>query len=115
MSPAAVFGADGSNSFFLLQLQGRCSISHFLDDLCARAAAERTCDDDRSLHCIDSHALLLGDYETSGHFAKQGLDIWRSGGAQSAPEEVDVPAGACLRYDALLKWHSGETASAQAT
>ena len=57
----------------------------------------------------------LGDFETSGQFAKQGLDIWRSGGAQSAPEEVDVPAGACLCYDALLKCHSGETASAQAT
>jgi hypothetical protein len=57
----------------------------------------------------------LGDYETSGQFAKQGLDIWRSGGAQSAPEEVDVPAGPCLCYDALLKWHSGEIASAQAT
>ena len=57
----------------------------------------------------------LGDFETSGQFAKQGLAIWRSGGAQSAPEEVDVPAGACLYYDALLKRHSGETASAQAT
>ena len=28
---------------------------------------------------------------------------------------VDVPAGACLWYDALLKWHRGEAASAQAT
>jgi serine/threonine protein kinase/tetratricopeptide (TPR) repeat protein len=56
----------------------------------------------------------LGDLETSGQYAKHGLDIWRSGGAQSAPEEVDVPAGACLCYDALLKWHSGETASADA-
>ena len=58
---------------------------------------------------------FLGDHETSGQFAKQGLDIWRSGGAQSAPEEVDIPAGACLCYDALLKWHRGEAASAQAT
>jgi serine/threonine protein kinase/tetratricopeptide (TPR) repeat protein len=57
----------------------------------------------------------LGDFETSAQYVKRGLDIWRSGGAQSAPEEVDVPAGACLYYDALLKWHSGETASAQAT
>jgi tetratricopeptide (TPR) repeat protein len=56
----------------------------------------------------------LGDFETSGQYVKQGLDVWRSGGAQSAPEEVDVPAGACLCYDALLKWHSGETASANA-
>ena len=57
----------------------------------------------------------LGDFETSGQFAKQGLDIWRSGGAQSAPEEVDVVAGACLCYDAALKWHRGEAASAQVT
>jgi tetratricopeptide (TPR) repeat protein len=57
----------------------------------------------------------MGDFETSGQFAKQGLYIWRSRGAQSAPEEVDVPAGACLCFDALLKWHSGETASAQAS
>jgi hypothetical protein len=56
-----------------------------------------------------------GDFETSGQFVKHSLDIWRSGGAQSAPEEVDLPAVACLCYDALLKWHRGETASAQAT
>jgi tetratricopeptide (TPR) repeat protein len=56
----------------------------------------------------------LGDVETSGQYVKRGLDIWRSGGAQSAPEEVEVSAGACLCYDALLNWHSGETASAQA-
>jgi len=58
---------------------------------------------------------FLGDFETSAQFAKHGLEIWRSGAAQSAPEEVDVPAGGCLRFDALLKWHRGEAASAQAT
>ena len=57
----------------------------------------------------------LGDLETSGQYAKHGLDIWRSGSAQSAPEEIDVPAAACLYSYALVKWHSGETASAQAT
>src|SRR5215813_6584666 len=50
--------------------------------------------------------------KVSGHGA---ADIWRSGGAQSAPEEVDVPAVACLCYDALCKWHSGESASSRAT
>ena len=58
---------------------------------------------------------FLGDFETSGQYAKHGVDIWRSGGAQSAPEEVDVPAVACLCYQALSKLHSGETASARAT
>jgi predicted ATPase len=57
----------------------------------------------------------LGDFETSGQYAKTCLDIWRSGSAQSAPEEIDVPAAACLYNYALVKWHSGETASAQAT
>jgi tetratricopeptide (TPR) repeat protein len=56
----------------------------------------------------------LGDVETSGQYVKRGLDIWRSGGVQPAPEEVEVSAGACFCYDALLNWHSGETASAQA-
>jgi tetratricopeptide (TPR) repeat protein len=58
---------------------------------------------------------FLGDFETSGQYTKHGIEIWRSGGAQSAPEEIDVPAGACLCYHALFKWHSGEAASAQAT
>jgi tetratricopeptide (TPR) repeat protein len=58
---------------------------------------------------------FLGDYENSSRYVKHGLDIWRSGGGQSAPEEVDVAAGACLCYDALLKWHRGETASSRAT
>jgi tetratricopeptide (TPR) repeat protein len=58
---------------------------------------------------------FLGDFETSRQYVKHGLDIWRSGGARSAPQEIDVVAAACLYYDALLKWHSGEIASAQAT
>jgi hypothetical protein len=57
----------------------------------------------------------LGDVETSGQYVKRGLDIWRSGGAQPAPEEAEVSAGACFCYDALLNWHSGETVSCQAT
>jgi len=34
---------------------------------------------------------------------------------RSPAEEVDVPGVACLCFDALVKWHSGETAPAQAT
>ena len=67
--------------------------------------------------CVALAASLyfLGDFETSGQYAKQGLEIWRSGGVQSPPEEVDIPAVACLCYEALLKWHLGEIASCQAT
>jgi serine/threonine protein kinase len=57
----------------------------------------------------------LGDFETSGQYAKNCLDIWRSRSAKSAPEEIDVPAGACLYNYALVKWHGGDTASAHAT
>jgi hypothetical protein len=35
--------------------------------------------------------------------------------ARSPAEEVEVPAVVCLCYDALVKWHSAETAPAQAT
>ena len=35
--------------------------------------------------------------------------------ARSPAEEVEVPAVVCLCYDALVKWHSGETAPARAT
>ena len=56
-----------------------------------------------------------GNFEASGQYAIRGVQIWRSGGAQSPVEEVDVPAVACLCYQALFKWHIGEIASSKAT
>src|SRR6516225_7161583 len=58
---------------------------------------------------------FLGDFETSGQYTKHGIEIWRSGAVQSASEEIDVPAGACLCYDGLVKWFTREAASSRAT
>ena len=44
-----------------------------------------------------------------------GVQIWRSGGVQSHPEDVDTPVVGCLLYRALTEWHLGEIASCQAT
>jgi len=57
----------------------------------------------------------LGNLEASGQYAIRGVELWRSGGAQSTTEEVDVPGIACLCYLALLQRHSGDITSAQAT
>jgi serine/threonine protein kinase len=56
-----------------------------------------------------------GNFGAGGQCTKRGIQIWRSGGAQSPVEEIDVPAVACLSHDALFRWHNGETASSQAT
>ena len=58
---------------------------------------------------------FLGDFEAARQYAKQGVQIWRSGGIQSQVEEVDAPAVACLFFEALCEWHFGEIASCQAT
>jgi predicted ATPase len=60
-------------------------------------------------------AYFLGDFETSREYAMRGVEIWRSGGAQSPVEEVDPPAVVCLCYKALCEWHFGEIASCQST
>jgi predicted ATPase len=56
-----------------------------------------------------------GNFEVSGQCAIRGVQIWRSGGAQSPVEEVDVPGVACLCYEVLFKWHIGEIASSKVT
>ena len=59
--------------------------------------------------------FYLGDFEAARQSAMRGVEIWRSGGVQSHPEEVDTPAVDCLCYEALFEWHFGEIASCQAT
>jgi hypothetical protein len=58
---------------------------------------------------------FLGDFEASGQNAKRGVQIWRSGNAQSHPEDIDTPVVSCLLYKAVSEWHLGEIASCQAT
>src|SRR5262249_47032285 len=40
-----------------------------------------------------------------------GVQIWRSGGVQSHPEEYYTPVVGCLIYGAMSEWHLGEIAS----
>ena len=54
---------------------------------------------------------FLGDFEPARDYARHGVHIWRSGGGQTHPEEVDTPVVGCLCYKAFSEWHLGEMAS----
>jgi hypothetical protein len=58
---------------------------------------------------------LLGDFEASRQYAMRGVQVWRSGAVQCHVGEILAPAVACLCYEALSEWHSGEIASCHAT
>jgi tetratricopeptide (TPR) repeat protein len=58
---------------------------------------------------------LLGDFEASRQYAMRGVQVWRSGAVQGQVGEILAPAVACLCYEALSEWHSGEIASCHAT
>jgi predicted ATPase len=58
---------------------------------------------------------FLGDFEAARQYAMRGLQIWRSGGAQSPVEEVYAPSVICLMVESLSEWHLGEIASCEAT
>jgi hypothetical protein len=51
-----------------------------------------------------------GNFETSGQYAIRAVRIWRSGGVQFLPEELDVIAVTSLCFEALFRWHVGEAA-----
>ena len=56
----------------------------------------------------------LGDFQAARKNAIRGIEIWRSGGAQSPAEEVHAPVVACLCYKAASEWHLGELSNSQA-
>jgi serine/threonine protein kinase/predicted ATPase len=58
---------------------------------------------------------FMGDFQSSRQYAIHGVEIWRSGAAESPVEEVSAPAVVCLAVQALCQWHLGEIASSQAT
>jgi tRNA A-37 threonylcarbamoyl transferase component Bud32 len=58
--------------------------------------------------------FFLGDFESSRQYAMQGVQIWRSGGVKSHPEDVDTPVVGCLCHGALSEWHLGEIGSCKA-
>ena len=57
-----------------------------------------------------STLYYLGEFETARQYAMRGVQIWRSGGVQYNPEDLDAPAVVCLCYEALCQWHLGEIA-----
>jgi hypothetical protein len=57
---------------------------------------------------------FLGDFKSARQYAMRAVQIWRSGGGQSPPEDVDTPIVGSLCYKALSEWHLGETASCKA-
>ena len=59
--------------------------------------------------------FYFGNFESARQYAMCAIRIWRSGGVQSVVEDLDAPAVVCLCYEALCKWHLGETASCKAT
>jgi tetratricopeptide (TPR) repeat protein len=65
----------------------------------------------RALACT---VLFLGDFESARQYARQGVQIWRSGNAQSRVEDPYAPVVGCLCYGAMSEWHLGEIASCQA-
>jgi predicted ATPase len=58
--------------------------------------------------------LFLGYFEPARQYAIRGVQIWRSGGVPSHPEEVDPPVVGCLCHLAHSEWYLGEIASCQA-
>jgi serine/threonine protein kinase/predicted ATPase len=58
---------------------------------------------------------FMGAFQSSRQYALHGVEIWRSGAAESPVEEVSAPAVICLAVQALCQWHLGEIASSHAT
>ena len=62
-----------------------------------------------------THYYSGNDFQTSLQYARQGIQLWRSGRVPSPVEEPITPATTCLCYAALSEWHLGEIASCRAT
>ena len=67
-----------------------------------------------SYRALANTLYYLGDFTAARQYAIRGVEIWRSGGAQSPPEEVHTPVVTCLCYEAASEWHLGEFSSCQA-
>ena len=58
--------------------------------------------------------FIVGNFETCGQYAMRAVQIWRSGGVQFLPEELDVLPVTSLCYEAMSRWHLGDTTSCHA-
>jgi serine/threonine protein kinase len=58
---------------------------------------------------------FLGEFDSSRKYARNGVQIWRSGSVRSpVAEEIQAPVVNCLIYEAMSDWHFGEIASCHA-
>jgi hypothetical protein len=52
---------------------------------------------------------FMGDFESAAQYAARGARIWRSASVEVIyPGDADS-AVSCLAFDALSKWHLGES------
>jgi tetratricopeptide (TPR) repeat protein len=63
---------------------------------------------------LSSTLYFLGDFESARKYARHGIQLWRSRGAQAPSEEYIAPITSCLIYGAMCEWHFGEMASCHA-
>jgi predicted ATPase len=65
-------------------------------------------------HISAATLFYLGDFQAAREYAIRGVQIWRSGAVLSPVEDVETGTVPCLCYEAILDWHFGEIATAQA-
>ena len=65
-------------------------------------------------HSLAATLYFSGDFESARQYARQGVQIWRSGNVQAHAEEYQAPVVGCLSYGAMCEWHFGEVASCHA-
>jgi hypothetical protein len=58
--------------------------------------------------------VYLGDFESARQFARNGVQLWRSGNVQVPADEYLVQVVRCLIYWAVCEWHFGEIATCHA-
>src|SRR4029077_1620128 len=63
---------------------------------------------------LAGNLFFLGDFESALRYARNGVQIWRSGGVKFPPEDLDMRVVGCLCHGALSEWHLGEIASYKA-
>ena len=65
--------------------------------------------------CLACTLYYFGDFESARRYARQGVQIWRSGNVQPYGEDSHTPVVGCLCFGAMSEWHLGEIASCQAS
>jgi hypothetical protein len=63
---------------------------------------------------LAGNLFYLGDFESARRYARQGVQIWRSGGVKFPAEDLDTPVVGGLCHLALSEWHLGEIAFGKA-